>query len=135
MEEAAGVYTSTNKDQAELTTANLQSGSGSSSSEPSSNAPTPQTSSTVGALNGTSLTTFNVDENKIPITHISYQDYKAQIRRLQKIDSTWSGGSNLPAVVDSNAKPGTPLACVNYTDPGTNIPTVRMRAVQTAENY
>ena len=135
MEEAAGMHTSNDKDQAELTTANSQNGSGSSSSEPSSNAPAPPTSSAAGALNGTALTTFNVDANKIPVTHIFYQDYKAQIRRLQKINSTWSGGSNLPAVVDFNAKPGTPLACVNYTDPGTNITTVRMRAVQTAQYY
>ena len=126
------MHTSKYKDQAKLTAANHQSGNAPSSPEPSSNASVPQIASTSGALNGTALTTFNVDHNDIPVTHIFYQDYKAQIRRLQKIDSTWSGGPNLPAVVDSNAKPGTPLACVNYTDPGTNIQTVRMRAVQMA---
>ena len=135
MQEAAGMHTSNGKYQPELIIANSQNGSGSSSSEPSSNAPATPTSSAAGALNGTALTTFHVDANNEPVTHIFYQDYKAQIRRLQKIDSIWSGGSNFPAVVDFNAKPGTPLACINYTDPGTNITTVRMRAVQIAQDY
>ena len=126
MQEAAGMHTSKDKGQAKLTIANHQSNNDSSSPEPSSSASVPQNSSTLGALNGTALTTFNVDGNQIPITHIFYQDYEAQIRRLQKINSQWSGGPNLSAVVNSNAKPGTPLACVNYTDPGTNIQTVRM---------
>ena len=51
-----------------------------------------------GALNATALTTFNVDYTEIPVTHISYQDCRAQVRRLQKTDSTWSGGPNFSAV-------------------------------------
>ena len=50
------------------------------------------------ALNGTALTTLNVGYTEIPVTHISYQDCQAQVRRLQKTDSTWSGGPNFSVV-------------------------------------
>ena len=77
-------------------------------------------------MNGTSLTTFNVDVNSLPSTHVFYQDYESQIRRLQKIGSLWSGGPAFPAVVTSNVKNATPLACANYTDPKTNANVVSL---------
>lgn len=97
-------------------------------SQSSNNNPTPSPSSlnlsTSGAFNGTKLATFNADPEEILTTHIFYQDFAAQIRRLQKERDNWSGGPELPAVVTSGAKNATPLACVNYTEPGTNIRTV-----------
>ena len=45
---------------------------------------------------------------------------------MEKDGSQWSGGSAIAAVVSSNAKNATPLACVNYTDVATNAPTVRL---------
>ena len=79
-----------------------------------------------GALAGTRLTTFDVDLNNNTNVHIFYQDNALQIRRVQKVGRQWSGGPNLPIVIASqDARNATPLACVNYTDPATNISTVR----------
>ena len=93
--------------------------------KPAPNASAPQTFSTSGAFNGTSLATFNVAPNEELVTHIFYQDYQGQLRRVEKDGSTWSGGPAIAAIVSSNAKNATPLTCVNYTDATTNTPTVR----------
>ena len=101
--------------------------SGSNNSElakPALNELPPQTFSSSGAFNGTSLATFNVLTNNELATHVFYQDYEGQLRRVEKNDSKWSGGPVIPAIVASNAKNATPLACVNYTDSRTNSITV-----------
>ncbi|KAL9126190.1 MAG: hypothetical protein Q9217_004719 [Psora testacea] len=99
-----------------------------------SNPPTasgPQTLSTVGAFNGTALTTFNVDFKALPVVHLFYQDYQAQIRRLQKLGAQkvgqlWSGGPDFPAIMATDAKNATPLACVNYTNPDSKVDTAHL---------
>ena len=90
---------------------------------------TPQILSTSGAFNGTSLATFNIALNQELVTHLFYQDYQGQLRRVEKDGSQWSGGPAIAAVVSSNAKNATPIACANYTDTTTNAPKVRLPAL------
>lgn len=90
---------------------------------------TPQTLSTSGTFNGTSLATFHSGLNYELVTHLFYQDYQGQLRRIEKDGSQWSGGPAIPAVVSSNAKNATPLACANYTDTATNAQKVRLSAL------
>ena len=90
---------------------------------------TPQTFSVSGAFNGTSLATFHSTFSEELATHIFYQDYQGQLRRIEKDGSQWSGGPTIAAVVSSNAKNGTPLACANYTDAATNAQKVSLSAL------
>ena len=90
---------------------------------------TPQTLSTSGAFNGTSLATFHSTFIEELATHIFYQDYQGQLRRIEKDGSQWSGGPAIAAVVSSNAKNATPLGCANYTDAATNAQKVRLSAL------
>ena len=90
---------------------------------------TPQTFSTSGTFNGTSLTTFHSTFSGELATHLFYQDYQGQLRRIEKDGSQWSGGPSIAAVVSSNAKNGTPLGCANYTDVATNAQKVRLSAL------
>lgn len=82
-----------------------------------------------GALNGTRFATFNVEPNEFSVTHLFYQDYAGQIRRVKKEGAgnrfVWSGGPDLPLIPTLEAKDATPLACVNSTDPRTNTTHVR----------
>ena len=84
---------------------------------------------TGGPFWGTRFTTFNQDNNTNPTTHVFYQDFDRNIRRMQRNEqdpnNLWSGGVHfLPLTLPSPAKNATPLACVNYTDPSTKINTV-----------
>ena len=90
---------------------------------------TPQTLSTSGAFNGTSVATFHSTPSDELATHIFYQDYQGQLRRMEKDGPQWSGGPTIAAVVSSNAKNGTPLACANYTDAATNAQKVSFSAL------
>lgn len=90
---------------------------------------TPQTLSTSGAFNGTSVATFHSASSDELATHIFYQDYQGQLRRMEKEGPQWSGGSAIAAVASSNAKNGTPLACSNYTDAATNAQKVSLSAL------
>ena len=90
---------------------------------------TPQTLSTSGAFNGTSLATIHSESNQELATHLIYQDYQGQLRRIEKDGSQWSGGPAIAAVVSSNAKNATPLAFTNYTDAATNAQKVRLSAL------
>ena len=79
-----------------------------------------------GAYNGTRLATFNTEVNSEPVTHLFYQDFASRIRQLQKAGLQWTGGPDLPPVLDSpDVRNATPLACVNYTAPNAIKPTVR----------
>ena len=88
-----------------------------------------QTFSTAGTFNGTSLATFHSTFSDELATHIFYQDYQGQLRRIEKDGSQWSGGPAIAAVVSSNAKNATPLGCANYTDAATNAQKVRLSAL------
>ncbi|KAK0513493.1 hypothetical protein JMJ35_004479 [Cladonia borealis] len=105
---------------------------------------TPQTLSTSGAFNGTSLATFNGDVNQELVTHLFYQDYQGQLRRVEKDGSQWSGGPAIAPVVSSSAKNATPIACANYTDTTTNAqkanlfyvdPTNMLQEVISTDNF
>ena len=84
---------------------------------------------TGGTFWGTRLTTFNQFNNTNPTTHVFYQAFDTNIRRMQRNEldphDLWSGGVDFPPVtLPSPAKNATPLACVNYTDPSTKTNTV-----------
>ena len=92
------------------------------------------------AFNSTTLTTLNIDSNALPVIHLFYQDYEARIRRLQKsgtqqLGKLWSGAPEFPAIVTTDVKNATPLACVNYTNPITELVTVSSSVLQIARKY